>query len=100
MNVELLADVDVRAQARRIQSSASLPSPAVPEPPSALSKSKLPARDKLRQIQRYISALEYNHTGQGFYTAKKFRGFAHVANTAQEIMRESLPIQCVEVISL
>jgi tubulinyl-Tyr carboxypeptidase len=100
MNVELLADVDVRAQARRIQSSASLQCPAVPEPPSSLSKSKLPAHDKLRQIQRYINVLEYNHTGQGFYTAKKFRGFAHVANTAQEIMREALPIQCVEVRSL
>ncbi|KAG5179428.1 Vasohibin-domain-containing protein [Tribonema minus] len=70
--------------------------PPVPEPPCSLATGRLPLRDKLKQLQKYIEAFEYNHTGKCYYSTKKFRGFAHVANVAQDIMREALPIQCVE----
>lgn len=59
-----------------------------------------PAAKRLLQIQKFISALEYNHTGQNFFVMKKDRGIKHVCTVAKEIIRESLPIQCVEGVFL
>ena len=42
----------------------------------------------------------YNHTGRDYVTKKRDRGLKHVALTAKEIIREALPIQCVEAVFL
>lgn len=42
----------------------------------------------------------YNYTGQTFFVKKKDRGFRHVTSTAKLIIREALPIQCVEAVYL
>lgn len=51
---------------------------------------------RVRAIQRYISALEYNYTGQSFVSLRRDRGMKHLIFAAKEIIRLSLPIQCVE----
>ncbi|CAM9311096.1 unnamed protein product, partial [Pylaiella littoralis] len=55
-------------------------------------------RGKLKLIQAYITSLEYNYTGEEFFVKKKDRGFRHVTSTAKLIIREALPIQCVEAV--
>ncbi|CAM9250639.1 unnamed protein product, partial [Choristocarpus tenellus] len=57
-------------------------------------------RERLRLIQKYISSLEYNYTGNSFFVKRKDRGFRHVTSTAKLIVREALPIQCVEAVFL
>ena len=40
----------------------------------------------------------YNYTGDAFFVKKKDRGFRHVTSTAKLVIREALPIQCVEAV--
>lgn len=40
----------------------------------------------------------YNYTGEAFFVKKKDRGFRHVTSTAKLVIREALPIQCVEAV--
>lgn len=42
----------------------------------------------------------YNYTGEEFFVKKKDRGFRHVTSTAKLIIREALPIQCVDAVFL
>ena len=51
---------------------------------------------KVRAIQRFISALEYNYTGQSFVSLRRDRGMKHLIFAAKAIIRAYLPIQCVE----
>eukprot|EP00904_Undaria_pinnatifida_P013865 jgi/Undpi1/9609/HiC_scaffold_27.g12065.m1 len=55
-------------------------------------------RGRLKLIQAYITSLEYNYTGEAFFVKKKDRGFRHVTSTAKQVIREALPIQCVEAV--
>ncbi|GBG30784.1 Vasohibin-2 [Hondaea fermentalgiana] len=55
---------------------------------------------RLERIQQYISRLEYNHTGTNYFTIRKDRGAKRLAGTAREIMRECLPIKCIEAVFL
>ncbi|CAM9573372.1 unnamed protein product [Hapterophycus canaliculatus] len=55
-------------------------------------------RVKIKLVQDYITSLEYNYTGEEFFVKKKDRGFRHVTSTAKLIIREALPIQCVEAV--
>lgn len=62
--------------------------------PSMSTKAKLVA------ISQYIAAFEYNHTGKSYFNLRRDRGLKHITTTAKEIMREALPIQCVEAVFL
>lgn len=42
----------------------------------------------------------YNYTGEEFFEKKRDRGFRHVTTTAKLIIREALPIQCVDAVFL
>ncbi|GMH83326.1 hypothetical protein TrST_g4345 [Triparma strigata] len=54
-----------------------------------------------RQIQRYITSFQYNHTGlPPFFKMRKDRGMKHVVNICKQIIKEGLPIQCVEAVFL
>jgi len=63
-------------------------------PPSAS------AQYRLNAIQRYISSLQYNYTGENYFHIRKDRGAKRMAETAREIIRESLPIKCIEAVFL
>ncbi|KAJ8604716.1 hypothetical protein CTAYLR_006563 [Chrysophaeum taylorii] len=94
----LSLDSETQARIDAIKSTPNLVAPPVPQrpmlPPGMSTKAKLAA------IMRYILSFEYNHTGRGYFHLRKDRGLKHVTTTAKEIMREALPIQCVEAVFL
>eukprot|EP00128_Syssomonas_multiformis_P016521 Colp12_sorted_trinity150504_noHs@9280 len=53
-------------------------------------------RQKLEAIQEYMKELQYNHTGTQFFEIKKQRPMNRLMDTAKEIIREALPIKCLE----
>jgi hypothetical protein len=55
-------------------------------------------KTKLSTIQQFISSFEYNHTGVAYVRMRRDRGANHVHLAAKELIRESLPIQCVEAV--
>jgi len=57
-----------------------------------------PITKNLFQIQKFITSFEYNHTGVSFFQLRRDRGMKHLSNTAKTIIREALPIQCVEAV--
>lgn len=72
----------------------------IPPTPQWLPYLTASTQRKIRQIQNYINEFEYNHTGQTFFKTKRNRGMKHLLYTAKFIMREALPIQCVEALFL
>ena len=80
-----------------VKTATDLTTPPIPERPSLQG---LGTRCKLEKLSRYICAFEYNHTGRPYFQLKRDRGVGHITTTAKEIMREALPIQCVEAVFL
>ena len=56
--------------------------------------------DKLCLIQKYISELQYDYTGLQFFEIKKGRPLVRLMDVAKSIIRESLPIKCLEAVIL
>lgn len=54
--------------------------------------------EKLGQVQSYLQQLQYNHTGTQFFEIKKWRPLSGLMDTAREIIKESLPIKCLEAV--
>ena len=65
-----------------------------PFPPSMRSRQKVVA------IQRYVASFEYNLTGTNYFELRKDRGLRRIGITAKDIMREALPIKCIEAVFL
>ena len=61
---------------------------------------KAPMRDRFRAIQDYISSLKYNHTSSQFYNIKKNRSLCRIMDTARDVIREGMPIRCIEAVFL
>jgi hypothetical protein len=76
----------------------NIPRRPIPQPP--ILNPKTPMRLKLQAIQQFIKCFEYNHTGTSYFKKRRDRGSHHVMLTAKEIIREALPIQCVEAVFL
>ena len=55
---------------------------------------------KLASIQNYMNGLEYNFTGTLYFDINKNRSFKAIVATAKEIVRDALPIQCLEAVFL
>uniref|UniRef100_T1IQU1 Vasohibin n=1 Tax=Strigamia maritima TaxID=126957 RepID=T1IQU1_STRMM len=51
-------------------------------------------------VQDYMEKLQYNHTGTQFFEIKKNKSMASLMETAKAMMRESLPIKCLESVVL
>ena len=51
---------------------------------------------KLESVQKYLSELKYNHTGTQFFEIRKDRPLCGLMESAKEMIRESLPIKCLE----
>ena len=71
-----------------------------PRPVLPLGMDKLPLKLRLRAVQGYITALQYNHTGEQYFSINKQRPLGRVMDTAKQIMRDGLPIKCVEAVFL
>ena len=56
--------------------------------------------DKLQSIQTYLNQLQYNHTGMQFFEVRKYRPISGLMEIAKEIIRDSLPIKCLEAVIL
>eukprot|EP00050_Salpingoeca_kvevrii_P019234 m.83900 g.83900 ORF g.83900 m.83900 type:complete len:404 (-) comp8321_c0_seq1:143-1354(-) len=69
--------------------------PAPPLRPPNMS-GPLPSRLKLEAIQQYLSSLQYNHTGTQFFEIRKTRPLGRLMESAKDIIREGLPIKCLE----
>lgn len=60
----------------------------------------MPVKQRLRAAQAYITSLQYNHTGEQYFSINKQRPLGRVMDTAKQIMRDALPIKCVEAVFL
>lgn len=56
--------------------------------------------DKVDTIQKYMKELQYNHTGTQFFEIRKNRPLSGLMDVAKEMVRESLPIKCLEAVVL
>jgi len=96
LSEEKLAEVLAAVRART-----DLPCPSRNEPPR-LSLAASPVSRHLA-IQAYIEAYEYNFTGENFFNVKGVRqnqSLFRVLDVAKRVIRESLPIKCVEAVYL
>jgi hypothetical protein len=53
-------------------------------------------RDRLQCLHAYILAFEYNYISGYHYNTHKRRPFNQIMNTARDIIRDGLPIKCIE----
>ncbi|KAG7392680.1 Tubulinyl-Tyr carboxypeptidase 2 [Phytophthora pseudosyringae] len=83
---------------QKVKAMAIIPEPPEPKLPSF--GPKVSIKTKLHAIQSLITSLEYNYTGTLYFDVNKNRSFKSIANTAKEILKEGLPIQCLEAVFL
>lgn len=90
---------DGLSMTRKIRNQASLPQILIPQPPLNFPPTVC-IPERLERIQNYMSELEYNHTGTQFFEIKKNRPVTGLMECAKEMIRESLPIKCLEAVVL
>ena len=54
----------------------------------------------VRYIESVLAHLEYNYTGVSYFNIRKDRPLSQIMDTAKQILREQLPIKCVEAVFL
>lgn len=96
--LESLTDQELADALKNIVGNQSLPRRPTPQMPSIYRSSKQSTQTKLREIQNFINEFQYNHTGQNYVKKRRDRGAQHIMVTAKELIREALPIQCVEAV--
>jgi hypothetical protein len=70
--------------------------PKVPRPALPEFDSNSSFVHKMAQINGFITQFEYNYIEQYFFNIDRSRSLYSIIRTAKEIIRESLPIRCVE----
>lgn len=95
--LETLTDQELAVALKNIVGNQSLPRRPIPQMPSFI-RSKQSTQSKMREIQNFINEFQYNHTGQNYVKKRRDRGAQHIIVTAKELIREALPIQCVEAV--
>ncbi|KXJ17740.1 tubulinyl-Tyr carboxypeptidase 2 [Exaiptasia diaphana] len=81
---------------QRIRNNPDLEKIPMANPPQFTPVMSIP--DRLRLIQDYLLQLQYNHTGTQLFEIKKNRPVSGLMDAAREIIRESLPIKCLEAV--
>ena len=81
-----------------IRGNPNIPNAKIPAVPCLMPT--IPVRQRLASIQKYLNELQYNHTGMQFFEVKKYRPISGLMEVAKEIIRESLPIKCLEAVIL
>ena len=89
---------ELKAAIEAIRGHPNLPEPPVPVLPKFDSRTNMKTR--VKKLQQYISSFEYNHTGTRYFPVHKDKGQLKLTDTAKQIMREALPIQCLEAVML
>ncbi|KAL3874183.1 hypothetical protein ACJMK2_037230 [Sinanodonta woodiana] len=84
---------------KKIMGNTNLPNVPYPQPPSNISPT-LSVPDKIEKIQNYMNALQYNHTGTQFFEIRKNRPISGLMECAKDMIREALPIKCLEAVIL
>ncbi|XP_071795633.1 tubulinyl-Tyr carboxypeptidase 2-like [Asterias amurensis] len=70
----------------------------IPTAPTFQPNTSIPCR--LDAVQDYMKELQYNHTGTQFFEIRKNRPISGLMDSAKEMIRESLPIKCLEAVIL
>jgi hypothetical protein len=78
--------------------SLGLSPPPRPSVPKGLKE--LPINERLEAVQGVISSLQYNHRKGYLYNVTKDRPFPRIMDTAQEVLKEGMPIKCIEAVFL
>ncbi|GFO48193.1 vasohibin-2 [Plakobranchus ocellatus] len=84
---------------RNIRNKSNLPQIPVPQAPLTFGAS-LTVQERLKKVQDYMNELQYNHTGTQFYEIRKNRPISGLMESAREMIREALPIKCLEAVIL
>eukprot|EP00742_Colponemidia_sp_Colp-10_P005909 GILJ01006320.1.p1 GENE.GILJ01006320.1~~GILJ01006320.1.p1 ORF type:complete len:386 (+),score=54.41 GILJ01006320.1:44-1159(+) len=71
-----------------------------PRPTLPVLKPSMSMRQKIHIYQQFIESFEYNYTGRNYFRLHKDRGIKSVTNTSQQIIRDALPIKCLEATML
>lgn len=84
---------------KTVRGNADVPQVPFPAPPVNISPI-LSVFERLEKIQHYMNALQYNHTGTQFFEIRKNRPLSGLMECAKDMIRESLPIKCLEAVIL
>ena len=90
---------EVQRQMTLLKAAVDLAVTPAPVPPSFL-ETLCSVPEYVGLVQAFIESLEYNYTGRPFFPIKRSLGTAHLHNVSQQLIREALPIQCVEAVFL
>ncbi|XP_070569626.1 tubulinyl-Tyr carboxypeptidase 1-like [Ptychodera flava] len=82
----------------RVKDNKDLPKVVIPSVP--VLHGGMTVADKLEAVQNFMCELQYNHTGTQFFEIKKNRPLTGLVDSAKEMIRESLPIKCLEAVIL
>jgi hypothetical protein len=95
-------DPVVVAEIERIKSLKDLPDPPVIKVPNidATDTSFRAVVENIHKVQSFIESFEYNYSGKPFIKMNKSKGSSHIFSVSKQLIREGLPIQCVEAVFL
>eukprot|EP00466_Bigelowiella_natans_P011831 jgi/Bigna1/141420/aug1.62_g16128 len=97
MSAEAVREELKKLAAGDVKVSKSPIAPTIADPPS-ISSLKTPA--KIEALQKYINSFKYNHIGKEYFNPDKRVPLLRVMNCAKTIIKESLPIKCLEATML
>lgn len=89
-----------RITLREIQSAPLLQEVPYPSPPPISIAKQGRIGDYLGRVGDYMKALTYNHTGTQFFETRPNSSMITLMETAKCMIREALPIKCMEAIVL
>lgn len=56
--------------------------------------------EKIKLVQNFLNQLQYNHTGSQFFVVKMNRSIARLYEVARDIIKNPLPIKCLEAVAV
>lgn len=91
---------EAKTSFRNIQSAETLEELPTPHPPSLSMAKQGRILEYLSKVQDYMNRLSYNHTGTQFFETRPNSSLHTLVEAAKVIVREALPIKCMEAVVL
>ena len=91
---------EARMTLREIQSAPLLAEVPHPNPPGIALAKRGRIVEYLDRVQDYMNQLTYNHTGTQFFETRPNSSMLTLMETAKAMVREALPIKCMEAVVL
>ena len=91
---------EARITLREIQGAPLLQEVPFPLVPSISVAKQGRVLEYLGDVQKYMNKLTYNHTGTQFFETRPNSSMITLMETAKSIVREALPIKCMEAVVL